>query len=68
MSLRLGEDSAALYAVLDSAAKLYYQMNRQGHFDTQSAWVDKMIHCVGRSAFFNTQRMMKEYNARMWDL
>ncbi len=68
MNLRLREDSSALYDVLDVAAKLYYRTNHQGFVDLQSPWIDKMIHCVGRSAFFNTQRMMQEYNEKMWNL
>lgn len=68
MELRLDEDSHALYNVLDEVAKLYYQTNREGNIDIQSPWIDKMIHCVGRSSFFNTQRMMREYQGKMWKL
>ncbi|MEA3226633.1 MAG: alpha-glucan family phosphorylase, partial [Planctomycetota bacterium] len=68
MQLRLDEDSAALYDVLNEAAHLYYQTNREGTIDLNSPWIDKMIHCVGRSAFFNTQRMMRNYMTQMWDM
>ncbi len=68
MVLRLDEDSSALYDVLGEAAKLYYTMNRDGVTDVQSPWIDKMIHCVGQGAFFNTQRMMREYKEKMWNI
>ena len=28
----------------------------------------KMIHCIQRAAFFNTQRMVEQYNELMWKL
>ncbi|MCK5259926.1 MAG: alpha-glucan family phosphorylase [Candidatus Omnitrophica bacterium] len=68
MVLRLDEDSHELYGVLNEVAQLYYQTCREGKVDVQSPWIDKMIHCVGRSAFFNTQRMMQEYKKKMWQL
>ncbi|MCK5082750.1 MAG: glycogen/starch/alpha-glucan phosphorylase, partial [Candidatus Omnitrophica bacterium] len=68
MDLRLDKDSSELYAVLKEVTKLYYQTNREGTIDVQSPWIDKMIHCVGRSAFFNTQRMMQEYIKEMWQM
>ncbi len=68
MDARLHEDSNALYETLDSIMALYYQMNRQGDIDVQSPWIDKMIHCIARSAFFNTQRMVKQYNENMWGM
>ncbi len=64
--LRLDEDSAALYKVLKDAMTLYYQTNQQGVIDLKSSWIDKMIHCVRRAGFFNTQRMVEEYRDRMW--
>jgi len=64
--LRLDEDSAALCSTLKEVATMYYQMNQRGNIDIQSPWIDKMIHCVRRSAFFNTQRMVEEYHKKMW--
>jgi len=46
--------------------RMYYRMNKKGKLDTQSPWIDKMIHCIQRSAYFNTHRMMKEYHDQMW--
>jgi starch phosphorylase len=65
-NLRLEEDSGALYASLKEAMELYYRTNKNGAIDIHSPWIDKMIHCVAGSAFFNTQRMVQEYNAKMW--
>ena len=64
--LRLDEDADALYDTLESAMKLYYQTIKNGRINPQTPWVDKMINCVAKSAFFSTQRMVEEYNTRMW--
>lgn len=66
--LRLDEDSAALYQTINDMAKLYYQTNKSGKINLQSEWINKMINCVRRAAFFNTQRMVEEYNSKMWEL
>lgn len=65
-NLRLDEDSAALCEVLGDVMKLYYQTNKDGKIDVNSTWIDKMIHCIERSAFFNTQRMVNQYYNQMW--
>ncbi len=64
--LRLDEDSAALCETLGDAVTLYYETNKDGKIDAGSAWIDKMIHCIEKSAFFNTQRMVNEYISKMW--
>ncbi len=64
--LRLDQDSNALYNNLEEVMKLYYQTYNKGQINIKSPWIDKMINCVARSAFFNTQRMMQEYNQLMW--
>lgn len=64
--LRLDEDSTALYGVLREVMKLYYKTYNDMEVNIQSPWIDKMINCVKESAFFNTQRMVGEYNAKMW--
>jgi starch phosphorylase len=66
--LRLEEDSSALYHTLKNVMTMYYQTLQAGHLNVNSPWIDKMIHCVQRSAFFNTQRMVKEYRDQMWQL
>lgn len=64
--LRLEEDSKALYTALREVTGLYYRTNKNGAIDIDSPWIDKMIHCVRRGGFFNTQRMVQEYKAKMW--
>lgn len=64
--LRLKDDSDALYETLAQVIPLYYQTFGQGQINAKSIWIDKMINCVEQSAFFNTQRMIKEYNDKMW--
>jgi len=64
--LRLDSDSAALCKSLKEVMTLYYHTNRQGNIDLRSHWIDKMIHCIRRAAFFNTQRMVEEYQEKMW--
>ncbi|MEW5894689.1 MAG: alpha-glucan family phosphorylase [Candidatus Omnitrophota bacterium] len=65
---RLEEDSRALYEALEQIMALYYQTNKNGVIDPKTAWIDKMINCIAKSAFFNTQRMVKQYNELMWEL
>jgi len=67
-SARLDDDSKALGDALEVVMRLYYQTNQRGRVNVESQWIDKMIHCVERSAFFSTQRMLKEYNQLMWHL
>jgi len=65
-NLRLDDDARALCAALKEVTTLYYQTNKQGTINAESAWIDKMICCIARSAFFNTQRMVHEYAQKMW--
>ena len=64
--LRLDEDSRSLYAALRTVMQEYYKMNQQENIDYTSPWIDKMIHCIEQSAFFNTNRMVQEYKKKMW--
>jgi starch phosphorylase len=64
--LRLDEDAKALGEALREISKLYYRTYSNGKIDPQSPWIDKMMACVMRSAFFNTQRMINEYSRQMW--
>ncbi len=64
--LRLDEDSQALYDSLKEIVPLYYKTYQQGKVNVKSPWIDKMINCICRSAFFNTNRMMQDYNQNMW--
>ena len=65
-NLRLEEDSEALSEVLGEAVKLYYQTFKDGKINAESKWIDKMINCIEKSAFFNTQRMVTQYQKQMW--
>ncbi len=64
----LEEDSQALYTTLNEVTTLYYQTCRKSKINIDSPWIDKMINCVIRSAFFNTHRMVKEYSKQMWEI
>ena len=66
-NLRLDEDSQALGETLEKVMRLYYETYRDGRVNIQSPWIDKMINSISRSAFFNTQRMIEEYNKKMWN-
>jgi glucan phosphorylase len=66
--LQLQEDAQSLYETLEKVAGLYYATNNKGNVTVQSAWIDKMINCIRTSAFFTTDRMVKEYFKLMWSL
>ena len=65
-NLRLDEDAQALCHTLGDVIRLYYQTYPRGEVNPSSIWIDKMINCVKRSAFFNTQRMVNQYSQEMW--
>ncbi|MFA5060561.1 MAG: alpha-glucan family phosphorylase [Candidatus Omnitrophota bacterium] len=65
--LRLDEDSKALCDTLEEAVGLYYKTCKSGKIVTESPWIDKMIHCIEKSGFFNTQRMIGQYKSQMWE-
>ena len=65
-NLRLDEDAKALCQTLKDVIKLYYQTYPDGELNPSSAWIDKMINCIKRSAFFNTHRMVTQYHQEMW--
>ena len=58
---------SAFCQALKEVMTLYYQTNSKGKIDINSLWIDKMINCVRRGAFFNTQRMVEEYRSKMWE-
>lgn len=65
--LRLDEDSQALCSVLEEVMGLYYATYQNGQVNAESIWIDKMINCIAKSAFFNTQRMVSQYKEMMWE-
>ncbi len=64
--LRLQTDSAELYNALEKLVKLYYETNENGNLNVKSKWIDMMINCLIQSHYFNSCRMVKEYNEKMW--
>jgi len=66
--LRLKEDSSALYATVEKAAELYYRTNKQGTLDAGSDWISKMANAIAAGSFFNTDRMVHEYEKKIWQL
>ncbi len=65
-NLRLEEDAQRLYEMLERVVTLYYQTNQKGKLNADSDWLTKMAHCISEAGFFNTQRMVQEYQSRVW--
>lgn len=66
-NLHLAEDSEALYSKLEEILTLYYQTFKGGQIiDLNSRWLDLMINCLATASYFNTQRMLKEYQSKIW--
>ncbi len=66
--LKMIEDSSSLYNKLEFMVRDYYnveniQDEEKKHF---SPWIDKMMNCIETSGFFNTSRMVTEYNKNIW--
>ncbi|MDD5005302.1 MAG: alpha-glucan family phosphorylase [Candidatus Omnitrophica bacterium] len=64
--LRLKEDSEKLYDSLERLVSLYYQTYNDGNINFNSQWIDLMINCIAESHYFNSHRMVKEYQEKMW--
>ena len=64
--LKLKEDSDRLYEMLEKIVKLYYETNKKGIADPASDWITKMIHAVSEAGIFNTDRMVEEYQTKIW--
>ncbi|MFA5097898.1 MAG: alpha-glucan family phosphorylase [Candidatus Margulisiibacteriota bacterium] len=65
--LRLEQDSKELYKALGEMAKLYYDTSAGNTSLEDSPWVDMMINCIGEAAFFSTHRMVRQYDAEVWE-
>lgn len=61
--LKLEEDSKELYHKLEELIPLYY-LTVSGKMESE--WLDMMINCIATAGFFNTQRMVAEYNQKIW--
>ncbi len=66
-NLRIKEDANALYEMLENISALYYQTNRNGVFFPDTDWATKMIHAIAAAGFFNTDRMVGEYQDKIWN-
>jgi len=68
--LKLEEDSNSLYNKLELMVRDYY--NVENMYDEEkkyfSPWIDKMMNCIETSAYFNTSRMVQEYNNNIWKM
>jgi len=67
-NLRLAEDSAELYSCLEELVPLYYELASGRTQPADSAWIERMINCLAAAGYFNTQRMVGEYNRKIWNL
>jgi starch phosphorylase len=67
-ALRFKEDSDALYTILEQVVGLYYDTNRKGALNGSSDWLSKMADAVAAGSFFNTDRMVADYQKRIWEL
>lgn len=65
-NLRLWDDAQALYNILEQVTTLYYQTNQKGILNPDSDWITKMIHAISEAGFFNTGRMVAEYQEKIW--
>ena len=64
--LKLMEDSSILYENLEKVVSLYYETNKKGAVNASSDWITKMIDAIAAAGFFNTGRMVSEYQKEIW--
>ncbi len=69
MDLKLQEDSASLYDKLELLMADYDEVET-GDPDTRytSRWIDRMINCIEVASYFNTSRMVAQYNRTIWGM
>lgn len=67
-NLNLEQDSKLLYEMLERIVRLYYETNQKGKANLSSDWITKMTYAIASSGFFNTQRMVSEYNQTIWNV
>ncbi len=66
-NLRLSEDASLLYQMLEKVVTLYYETNKQGKLELNSDWLTKMTHAISEAGYFNTERMVEEYQTKIWE-
>ncbi len=69
MDLKLREDSTSLYDKLELMMADYDAVEKGAPEDThKSKWIDRMINCIEVASFFNTSRMVAQYNRTIWGM
>ncbi|MBN2058426.1 MAG: alpha-glucan family phosphorylase [Candidatus Saganbacteria bacterium] len=66
--LRLKEDSSALYDALTELLPEYYSTQAGKRGPGESKWLDMMVNAIAASGYFNTDRMVREYEEKIWQL
>ncbi len=66
--IRMDADSKALYSALEEMGHLYAQAHALGPKHPDNSWINTMIHCIADAGFFNTHRMVREYQSQIWSL
>jgi starch phosphorylase len=67
MDLKMREDSTSLYDKLELMVQDYCQAEQADpERRYESKWIDRMIHCIEAASFFNTSRMVAQYNRSIW--
>ncbi len=65
--LKLREDANSLCDRLELMVQDYCEVERGGPEERQGCkWIDRMIHCIEVASFFNTSRMVAQYNRTIW--
>ena len=67
-NLRLADDSSLLYQTLEKVVALYYETNLKDRLNPDSDWITRMICAISEAGFFNTDRMVEEYQKKIWGL
>ena len=67
-NLRLTQDAASLYEVLEEVVGLYYQTHIGDRVVLESEWVTRMITAIAAASVFNTDRMVAQYETNIWGL
>jgi starch phosphorylase len=66
--LKMKEDAESLYKALSELMTLYYETEHNLEKGLRNGWLTMMINCVAQSGFFNTNRMVNEYNKIVWHI
>jgi len=65
---KLEEDSSALYKNLSDITALYYKTLYEKEYFYKSEWLQMMVNSIAAAGYFNTNRMISEYNKNAWGL